>query len=75
MKKKSVLAAALCLVLCFTGCSGGQRPGITSETQSAESSRQETGGEDSMQPANGAGEPFTVDTTIEEVVNEPVFGD
>ncbi len=28
-----------------------------------------------MQPANGAGEPFTVDTTIEEVVNEPVFGD
>ena len=66
MRRPAAAVLALCLAFCFSGCS--EEP--QESTWAPESVRQESGGDSSMT----ANEPYTVDTEIETVMEDPVFG-
>ncbi len=80
--KRWILAAALCiglgLVLMLAGCMGRreQEDGLQEETESSPMEKTENG------PIEGTEEEsinletaYTADTPIEDVINDPVFGD
>lgn len=80
MKAQGILAIAVCLLLCLTGCAGR---GQTETTSSGESppagnaglldhadSQQEP---DSFAPADQMAEPFTTSTSIQDVTQNSVF--
>ena len=61
MKGRAILASALCLALSLTGCgAGGADSAQTAQQEPAQ--REPTG-------------PFTVDTPVEAVLQDEVFGD
>ena len=68
MKKMVFIAALLGLLFCFAGCGAALRNG------SPENSN-ETAEKNSGQAGPGAAGPYTVDTKISEVINDPVFGE
>ena len=80
MKAQGVLAIALCLLLCLTGCAGREPIETTSSGESPPAgnaglsehadSRQES---DSFAPADQMAEPFTTSTPIQDVMDDPVF--
>ena len=80
MKAQGVLAIALCLLLCLTGCAGRERIETTSSRESPHAgnadlsehadSRQES---DSFAPADQMAEPFTTSTPIQDIMDDPVF--
>ena len=80
MKAQGVLAIAVCLLLCLTGCAGRERIETTSSGESPPAgnadlsehadSRQES---DSFAPADQMAEPFTTSTPIQDVMDDPVF--
>lgn len=74
MKQKKLLAAGLCILLGLTGC---QMAAPAEESAPVQSSRQEAEGEDSMRTETGAdgSAAYTVDTPIDTVRQDPVFGD
>lgn len=61
MKRIALISLGICLLCCFAGCSAGQRE----EKQPAEQDGE-------IQAAEG---PYTVDTEIADVINDPIFGD
>ena len=69
MIAKGMLAAALCLVFCLAGCGAEQ-----AEPSAPESSRQETGGESMTLDTEERDGPFTENTAVEDVMEDPVFG-
>ena len=71
MKKGIIFLIGLCILLCVTGCS-------SRETSDGEAAQEQTGqqiakGEDAMGAENKG--PFTEDTRIEDVIQNPVFED
>ena len=80
MKAQGVLAIALCLLLCLTGCAGREPIETTSSGESPPAgnaglsehadSRQES---DSFAPADQMAEPFTTSTPIQDIMDDPVF--
>lgn len=72
MRKIAFLMVLFSLLFCLTGCSSNQRNVSDKNTaETPESVQQETGGENSVQPNR----PYTVDTKISEVINNPTFGE
>ncbi len=63
--KRFVAALLLCLLACLTGCGTG--PDRTNDGSA--------GGESAVQTAGNANGPYTVETKISDVINDPVFGD
>lgn len=61
MKRIALISLGICLLCCFAGCSAGQRE----EQQPAEQDGEMQAAED----------PYTVDTEIADVINDPTFGD
>lgn len=80
MKAQGVLAIAVCLLLCLTGCAGREQIETTSSGESPSAgnaglldrtdSQQEP---DSFAPADQMAEPFTTSTPIQDVMDDPVF--
>lgn len=66
MKKTSFAAMVLCLSVGLAGCGTQAAP---------EDIRQESGGESDVQTQFHADGPYTADTRIEDVINDPVFGE
>lgn len=62
MKRIALISLGICLLCCFAGCSAGQR----------EEQQLPTEQDGEMQAAEG---PYTVDTEIADVINDPIFGD
>ena len=74
MRKAAILIAVLCLLaLCFTGCNTSRGEDIPGNTTG--SSRQESGEENTVQTQGNSGGSYTVDTKIQDVISDPVFGD
>lgn len=69
MKAHTLLAIGLCILLGLTGCSSpaGESPAKYSNLQETEGALLQE-----MEETNG---PFTVNTKITEVINDPTFGD
>ena len=82
MKAQGILAIAVCLLLCLTGCAGREQIETTSSGEPPPAgnadlldhagSQQEP---DSFAPADQMAEPFTTSTPIQEVIDDPVFGE
>lgn len=70
MHTTGLLALLFCLLLCFAGCRT-QPQEIPSENDQV----QEAGGADSVQKDQHTSEPYTVNTAIADVINDPVFGE
>ena len=80
MKAQGILAIAVCLLLCLTGCAGRGQTEITSSGESPPGenagllehadSQQEP---DSFAPADQMAEPFTTSTSIQDVTQNSVF--
>ena len=80
MKAQGILAIAVCLLLCLTGCAG---LGQTETTSSGDSSPDESTGllehtdsqqePDGFAPADQMAEPFTTSTSIQDVIDNSVF--
>ena len=78
---QGILVATVCLLLCFAGCAvlGQTETTSSGESHSAESTaslddadfQQESAG---FAPKDQMTEPFTVSTTIQEVIDDPIFG-
>lgn len=81
MKKTACIMVALCLLSSFAGCGAYAEPEETVDMGAApvtvtESTQQSSpGGEEPMQADQRKGEPYGADTQIQEVINDPVFGD
>ncbi len=89
MKKNILIAVYFCMMICLNGC--GSRVdsdveiaaenvdgGTTEEHPQEETEipvQQTEGEEEAVQTNQAVGEPYTIDTRIEEVINDPVFGD
>ena len=80
MKAQGVLAIAVCLLLCLTGCTGREPIETTSSGESPpagnaghleQSDSQQK--PDSFAPADQMAEPFTTSTPIQDVMDAPVF--
>ena len=80
MKAQGVLAIAVCLLLCLTGCAGREQIETTSSGESPpagnaghleQSDSQQK--PDSFAPADQMAEPFTTSTPIQDVMDAPVF--
>ena len=80
MKAQGVLAIAVCLLLCLTGCAGREPIETTSSGESPpagnaghleQSDSQQK--PDSFAPADQMAEPFTTSTPIQDVMDAPVF--
>ena len=80
MKAQGVLAIAVCLLLCLTGCAGrepiettssGESPpaGNAGHLEQSDSQKKP----DSFAPADQMAEPFTTSTPIQDVMDAPVF--
>ncbi len=72
MKKRTILAAVLCMALCLTACNGGSSQ--SGAMQSAAGGRQESG-DDTMREASNATAPYTAQTSIQAVIHDPAFGE
>ena len=80
MKAHGVLAIAICLLLCLTGCADREQIETTSSGESPPSgntglldradSQEEP---DSFAPADQMAEPFTTSTSIQDVIDNSVF--
>ena len=80
MKAQGVLAIAICLLLCLTGCADREQIKTTSSGESPPSgntglldradSQEEP---DSFAPADQMAEPFTTSTSIQDVIDNSVF--
>ena len=80
MKAHGVLAIAICLLLCLTGCADREQIKTTSSGESPPSgntglldradSQEEP---DSFAPADQMAEPFTTSTSIQDVIDNSVF--
>ena len=81
MKVQGILVTIVCLLLCLTGCAGHRQTETASSGESpfGESTvplddadfHQESAG---FAPTDQMIEPFTVSTSIREVIDDPVFG-
>lgn len=73
MKKAVLLGALFCILLCSAGCgaAGGDKTPPESLPPQAEAERVEP----SVRTAQAASVPYTVDTRIDDVINDPVFKD
>ena len=70
MKKAVAALSLLTLVLCFSGC------GMADEQiEAAESPQAAEEGGVPVQTTQSGNDQYTVDTSISEVINDPVFGD
>lgn len=73
MKKMAFVAIVICLIFCIFGCSTNQQSDENTET--SESAQEQSKGENSVQVIQSESEPYTVDTEISTVINDPVFGE
>lgn len=74
MKKTAFTATLLCLLLCIAGCGADPGPDSATDAKGPES-MQRVSEEESATPAEqSAGQPYTADATIQEVIHDPVFG-
>ena len=71
MKKGIYPVLGLCVLLCLVGCSSQTAESSAGGTQVEQSSQQNTEREESMWAAE---ESYTVDTKIQDVINDPAFG-
>lgn len=72
MKKGIYPVLGLCVLLCLVGCSSQTAESSAGGTQVEQSSQQNTEREESMWAAE---ESYTVDTKIQDVINDPAFGE
>ena len=72
MKKGIYPVLGLCVLLCLVGCSSQTVESSAGGTQVEQSSQQNTEREESMWAAE---ESYTVDTKIQDVINDPAFGE
>lgn len=73
MKKNKLLAVGMCALLLLAGCRNQQID--PSESMAPGNSQQGVEEGSSVQNVQNDDTPFTVDTKIEEVINDPVFED
>lgn len=80
MKKAACAAAFMCLLCCLTGCGADNASGnvadIGTKEETTENLLQQTeGAETIVQTEAQTKEPYTIDTKIDEVISDPVFGE
>ena len=73
MKKFRSAAAIFCLLLSLAGC--GRTPDSVTDIQDSANSQQASEGESVMQENRTESGPYTKDSRIADVMNDPVFGD
>ena len=75
MRKEASFALGLCLMLCLSGCGSAERQKDQEPTKPAEAaqSSQVTQAPQAAQDLQTSGASFTVDTKIEDVINDPAF--
>ena len=76
--RKKILAAGMCLLLWLAGCSGGAQTEQTEQTQQTQQAPAATSSQqEEVEPVqeNRANGPYTVNTPISDVINDPVFGE
>lgn len=73
MKKFRSAAAIFCLLLSLAGC--GRTPDSVPDIQDSANSQQASEGESVMQENRTESGPYTKDSRIADVMNDPVFGD
>lgn len=80
MKKAAYVAMFMCLLCCLTGCGADNASrnvaDIGMKEETTESLLQQTeGAETIVQTEVQTKEPYTIDTKIDEVISDPVFGE
>lgn len=79
LKKAACTAVFICLWFCLTGCGADKASGniadVESGKETSESLLQQTeGAENIVQTEAQINEPYTIETKIDEVISDPVFG-
>lgn len=75
LKKYAAFILAVCLLLCFAGCSTEKNTGTNiNQTSGSNSENSSAGEENSVQTNVGHSEPYTTNTKISDVLSDATFG-